>query len=462
MAFISVLATANVVCSCLGNDGQDIVYYDDSAITAFSLGTLNIVKDTVTKSGADSTYTTTLDCSSYRFTIDQERALIYNLDSLPYGVDATKVLATISSKNSGVIALKNVNSDTLRLYSSADSIDFSQPRHFYVYSTDATVHRDYTVTVNVHKQKPNVLTWNSTPITNALFRALKGMKAVVMGGSVFVFGNDGLRTKVFRTPESNPAAWVEADSITMLESNAYAGACALNNRLYVLSGGKLLSSSNGDSWEEVSTPAISRLIGASSARLYGYAAGGGIMSSADGGVTWTANKLDTGAGLLPSEHVNLVTLPLLTNKNAYRVVLVGTGSSGSRVWGKIEENDAQAENQSWAYYNPTAENEFEVPNLANLQAIRYDGSVFALGGDSIGKAGSEAFKYFYRSYDAGLTWHTDTTYTLPTGFSSSHEVFTMVADSKNYLWIICGSTGQVWRGAKNKLVWAEEKRYFTE
>ena len=56
--------------SCLSDNTDSIVYYDDCALTAFSVGTLKIVKDTVSSKGEDSTYTTTLNCSRYAYTID--------------------------------------------------------------------------------------------------------------------------------------------------------------------------------------------------------------------------------------------------------------------------------------------------------------------------------------------------------------------------------------------------------
>lgn len=462
LALILTIVVATALTSCLSDGDSDVTYYDDDALTAFSLGTLNIVRDTVSSTGEDSTYTTTLDCSSYLFTIDQETNRVYNLDSLPYGIDVTKVLVTASSKNSGLIGVKKISSDTVNIYSSTDSIDFSEPRHFYVYNMRTDVYRDYTITVNVHQQKENELKWNSDAIVYDDFASMTGLRAVAMDGRVYVFGTDGTGTRVYSASESDARTWSEASANVDLDGKAYLGACALDGKLYVLNGTTLLSSTDGATWTEVSSPAISQLLGASEKRLYALAQSGGIMSSNDGGATWTADGLDSDASLLPTGNYNLITLPLLTNQNTYRVVLIGTGASEAQVWGKIEENDALAENQPWAYYNPTSENDFKAPNLNDLQVINYDGGIFSLGGSAIGETDSTPFEYFYRSLDAGLTWHADSTYFMPTGFSAPDEVFAMTKDSKGYLWIICGTTGQVWHGAKNKLTWADDKRYFIE
>ena len=128
--FIMVLTLLSMS-SCLGTSEDKTTYYDDTAITAFSLGTLNLTKKTKTKDGLrDSTIKTTYNANSYQFNIDQVNHLIYNTDSLPYGTDAAHVLATITSKNSGtvILMLKNTSGkDSLVYYNTKDSINFTQP-----------------------------------------------------------------------------------------------------------------------------------------------------------------------------------------------------------------------------------------------------------------------------------------------------------------------------------------------
>ncbi|WP_146154194.1 DUF6242 domain-containing protein [Prevotella sp. oral taxon 376] len=448
--------------SCLSDNTDNIVYYDDCALTAFSVGTLKIVKDTVSSKGEDSTYTTTLNCSRYAFTIDQEKGLIYNLDSLPRGIDATKVLVTAVAKNGGSVALKSLKDDTQSYYSSTDSIDLSQPRHFIVRSLRGDSNREYIVTLNVHKQKAEELVWNSSAISNGDLASLKAMKGVACGGKVYVFGHDGSKARIFAAPESNAAAWSEITPGTTLSVDAYKSAAAYAGKLYVYSNGSLLVSADAETWTEVASPALKLLLGASGARLYGLTDAHQLMSSKDGGATWTADELDSDAGLLPADNLNFITLPLSGNASGSHLVLVGTTTTEARVWGKIEENDPNAQNQPWAYYNVSSGNKYKVPNLNGLQAVNYDGGILAIGGSAVGAAASTPFAGFYRSGDAGITWKPDTTYYFPKGFSAPGEVLTLVKDSKNYLWIVCGGTGQVWHGAKNRLVWETTKRYFTE
>ena len=183
--FILLVSTIFFVSSCLGDSEDNVVYSNEAGITAFSLGTQKYIRDTIASTGADSTYQTTLDCSSYIFYIDQTKREIYNPDSLPIGIDSKKIICTVTSKSSSVTLIKNVGSDTLQSYSSSDSIDFSQPRTFRMVSLSGLATIDYTVRVNVHQQKPEVFEWKSaTPCPD--FALLTGMRALAVNGKVYI------------------------------------------------------------------------------------------------------------------------------------------------------------------------------------------------------------------------------------------------------------------------------------
>ena len=92
-------------------DDNDVVYYDDTAITSFSLGTMNRYVHTKSSTGADSVYKTTYSGSNYAFYIDQLTCEIYNVDSLPKGTDAAHVITTISTKNGGTAIWKSSRRD---------------------------------------------------------------------------------------------------------------------------------------------------------------------------------------------------------------------------------------------------------------------------------------------------------------------------------------------------------------
>jgi hypothetical protein len=142
----------------MGDDSNSSTVYDDMAITAFKLTTVNRYLHTTTKAGKDSVYKKALS-NPVNFIIDQTTYEIYNTDSLPYGCDVKHVLATISSKNNGQIMIKSVVGDTLKFFSSTDSIDFTKPRQVQVYTSDLQKYRTYTVKVNVRQYDNSEMIW---------------------------------------------------------------------------------------------------------------------------------------------------------------------------------------------------------------------------------------------------------------------------------------------------------------
>lgn len=215
-----MLVGAFLMTSCLGTDDDlNTDYYKDTAITAFSLTTVNQYIHTKGKTGNDSTYKKTLS-SLPVFTIDQYQGLIYNTDSLPSGSDTSHLLATISSKNSGIIIINyptSTGSDSLLYYNSTDSIDFSKPREIRVYCYDNSSYRSYTVTVNVHQSETDKLLWEKKQATDyptdsrkAQWEALAasaGMKQFIGAGTkeAYALSEEGL----LMVTKDEGATWAE-------------------------------------------------------------------------------------------------------------------------------------------------------------------------------------------------------------------------------------------------------------
>ncbi len=100
------------------------------------------------------------------FTIDLENAKIYNADSLPFGTDVSRLVVNIGTYGSSVAEItypKPGQGDTTINYlkNSTDSINFSNgPVKFHIVALDGVSQRDYSISVNVHKIKPDSLFWN--------------------------------------------------------------------------------------------------------------------------------------------------------------------------------------------------------------------------------------------------------------------------------------------------------------
>ena len=227
--------------------------------------------------------------------------------------------------------------------------------------------------------------------------------------------------------------------------------------------GQVVKSTDAKNWSVVSAIALKQLVGASEAKLYALTEDHKILASGDGGATWTTETLSPSNTLLPEADLNFVAQPSKTNAGANQLFMAGTTDQRVSQWGKIEENDRKAENQPWTSYTSSAGNRFALPNLTNLQVVKYGDDLVAMGGAGKGESsGVKAFSEIYGSVDGGLTWKKHATLVFPNGFHSSETSFAMATDVDHYLWIVCGKTGQVWRGRLNKLGWPVVKRVITE
>lgn len=448
-AFIALITATLSLSSCLSSDETTVEYTHDTAITAFSLGSLD--RYTKTKAGKDTLLKANVKGSDYKFYIDQARRWIYNVDSLPCGVRDTAMLATISSKNSSPILLMDINKidSVAAYYSSSDSINFSKPRFIRVYSSDYSAYAEYQVTVNVHKELPYEFKWHKLAQSNSQLAAFSDLKAVACGDDIYVFGKTAEGTKVLKSAINNGSAW---SSITMnvgLSSDAYQSAVALDGKLYIADGGKVYASADAAAWKVVSgNPDITQLIGASSKYLYAYTAAG-ISVSKNQGASWEQEKLDTDAAYLPTQNISMNVAGVLSAKNVENVMLMGTRNKALNdtitTWLRTVDYDENAEAGQWNYLEIEKNQSGKMPCLDQVITCAADTGFVALG--SNGK--------WYKSQDAGLTWTQDKKVALPDEFGTGTAArFAFCRDKQHYYWII--RNGYVWRGRFNIDGWSKE------
>lgn len=159
-AFCGLVVALSMLTSCLSSSDEDTTTYNDVVITSFKLGTLNRYLHTTSKSGADSVFKATYSASNFKMNIDQLNDTIYNADSLLVGTDVAHVVCTVTTKNSGIVFLKSMTSDSLTYFSSgSDSVDFTRPRVFRVYANDGSCFRDYKVSVTASQQTAGTFLW---------------------------------------------------------------------------------------------------------------------------------------------------------------------------------------------------------------------------------------------------------------------------------------------------------------
>jgi len=461
-----LLAALFSLVSCLDTNDGDYVYTDDSAVTAFSVTSAKKAVHVRASNGADSVYYTTATLTAYKFVIDQQRCVIYNPDSLPYGVDPTKLLVSANSLNSGSLVLKSMTSDSLSYFSTTDSLDFSKPRELQVYSLSGAAVRKYEVRVNVHQEPADKFNWTKLPNPTA-FTSANGVKSFVVttaSGTTrrFLLASDGTTTTVYRADGDD--AWTAAtpDFNHTLAAETYRSAAVKHDTLFVCDNGVVMATTDGNTWTQQTTAeaGVARIIAANPIRLYAYNNEGVMVSSDDSGKTWKAAGMDESASLLPNGDIAYATLPLNTNANAYRTLLIGSVPEASTtafsIWGKIDEGNAYSENQPWMFYDHNSLNRHELSLMQNFSAFTYDGKIMMVGNED-----RVYLPNFYGSRDGGITWKADSVITSPLGFFVTGP-YTVSVDKDNFIWFVSGKTGETWRGRINRLGWKKEQYEYYE
>jgi len=380
-----LLSAVAVFASCLSSSNNDVTLYDDAVITAFSLGNVNKYDSVGTK--------TIFSGSAYTFHIDQVKREIFNTDSLPVGSDASKILCSITTRNSGVILIKSLISDSLFYYNSTDSIDFSQPREFWIYPTDGTGYTRYKVSVNVHQQNANDFVWQQATAAAAAEAA-----ATIEPAMPDIVLPAGIKQLLGR---STKEIYALSDDNTLM-----------------------VSVDSGATWTE-------DLIDESGAMLP-------VQDLAV--LSYPMNYADS------TDYVVLV---------GNRSVDTYPQESVAMVWRKIVDYSSNAPQNCWTYIDRDGSDLYMLPRMQNMALARYDDSILAIGGAGIGGAVVTPWSTIYQSRDNGITWKESTLFTMPAGFDTTATQVSFFSDTDNFLWLVSNGTNEVWRARLNRLGWEE-------
>lgn len=151
----------------------------------------------------------------------------------------------------------------------------------------------------------------------------------------------------------------------------------------------------------------------------------------------------------PADHVFAFSYPNKANGSIVRDVVVAWDDASSdayaQVWNRLS-NEGQ-----WFALTPSDDNPYGCPRLQNLCIIRYNGDLYAFGGQSLNgyKPATAAFEKMFVSVDNGITWreHSDKL-TLPADLAGYEGAFKAAVDDDGWCWIVL-EDGTAWRGRKN-------------
>lgn len=441
--FIVIFATT----SCLDSDEEVYEYSSNSSIISFSINNIE-TKYKAIVDGKDTTLTTTVYSSNYPFVIDQTQGLIYNVDSLPYGTDVSKVVVNINADGIVFIA-----ATTDSIWEETDSLNYENPIQFKVRAYNGTMGRTYTSMVNVHKQDPEKMTWSK--LQSNFSKDIQVQKAVYYKDQIFVFAEQDNQIAVTRTLSSNGNIWETPQPIDIPVKADYSSVIVWKDFLYILAENQLYQSDNGINWIKVQTEQkLSSLIAgiqlSTDQKLIGITTDNSYTESTDGN-NWT-----TFTGLpdnFPVGTYYYAAYPLKTNANINRIVVMGqnqlVADTTNVIWTQL------ASEHEW-FPLTMEDNPNSCPNLRNASMIYYNDQLYVFGGPGKNGGSAKAFDYFYSSKDNGIGWaKVSKGASFPEEFNSlyaqSNGNYSCTIDDNNYLWIMWGKTGEVWKGRINKL-----------
>ena len=283
---------------------------------------------------------------SVKFTIDQDRGIIYNVDSLPRGtrINALLVdLSTAANVSSREFIIKNgtVQRDTTISYNSSksDSIDFTGDVTLRITSYDKAHVRDYKVKVNVHKQDVDAMVWDPgrrRDLPNVM-STLWASKTVMQDGNFLCLVNDNGSYVLSRSDDPLAGTWEKA-VLPLPFTPQIESFNATSDALYLLDGnGQLFMSDDmGQNWSDCGV-AWHSIIGVYGNKLMG------VMKDADG--NYLHAEYAQGAAIVGSQIPNGFPVESMSNMvmasnewtSSQQAMIVGgiiaDGSFSNKVWG---------------------------------------------------------------------------------------------------------------------------------
>ena len=390
--------------------------------------------------------------SSYEMTINQRDNTIENRDSLPYGSQLSRVIATIAFDGS-MLAYSEIGTDAWTAYNSTDSLDLTKPLRLKLTSNDEQSERIYTLKVNVHKQEGDSLYWNQCEKEVEVLTGITDMKAFILNNKLLVLGNKSSGIVLIeRSGIEATGTWME--TTTDLPAEADIQSLRQQDDKFYLSttDGKILSSTDAKEWTEAGSYSAELTLIEKTANYFYILSEGKLLRSVDG-TNWNEEALDTEATMLPQTSIRALSVEQANGNN--RIILVGQreDSNNTVVWNKMWNESEKEEDAEWVFFPVSPDNTIPCPKLKYFNMLPYDGKCIVFGGTSTDDT-HKALDAMYISQDYGITWRPSTEIRMPAKLLGIEDCITSTVDKNNFIWII--TNAQVWRGRLNRLGFAQQ------
>lgn len=228
--------------SCNSDTESDLTLPSSVMVTSFSL-----TDDDKVLNNLDSVF----------FSIDLNKGLIFNADSMPYGTKIDKlipVIVTSGVSSAQLVVTRPNKADTIYNYleNSTDSIDFSNgPVTLRLKSLSGSTHKDYKIYVNVHKVKGDSLVWNRLERTSlpSIFNVVNSQQSAKSGNTVYCLTKYDNRYCMASSDDPVAGEWSKTE-VTLAFNPVVSSLSATDDALYILDNSKQLyrSTDGGLAW----------------------------------------------------------------------------------------------------------------------------------------------------------------------------------------------------------------------
>lgn len=441
-------AIAMLTAACDSDSTYEVTSSRDCIVTSASLGTFYRMVNAKTNAGKDTTYRAAITGSYYPLSIDHHGQRIFNADSLPVG---TLVDRTIFSEfnATGALLIRSLATGEDSIFSRTDSIDCSVERFVTVYATDGVSRRTYSLRLNVHREEADSFVWRKVEAGGALPASLAQDSVRLVSRAadraLLLYGTHEGRNVV---AERKDDAWTRHEPALAPDPLSVVADAA--GRFYGITSDGPAVSTDGMEWTPVAPAgSVDRLVVAGRSMLVGMK-DGAFVRSVDGGATWTAEPADEPQHL-PVADVRGCVLKSLYDNDIEEYIVTGRDAAGATaVWRRTVDKSAAA-GDGWYYLPPVDDQSFHCPALAEPQLFTYDGVTCLVGRQQDG-----GVPVLYVSRDNGRTWAVGE---FPFPVEEAARV-AVAADADNFLWVVDGKAGDLWRGRYNRLGWQQPPMAF--
>jgi hypothetical protein len=426
---------AGLLPSCLeSNKYEEVPDTEDAEILSFSLSSDSVPS-----------------LANVAFSIDQDRNLVYNHDSMAYQTEIkAKVIVNYTSAMGGSNVLNIMDGDSVWV-KSGDSIDVSKPLLLKTFSLYEKKTKIYTFRLNIHQIDPDSVQYKQVA-SNLEFLQSEEIQAILFKDNFYIFTKAGGEIELYRS--SDAVAWEKTPLSGLHNDVVIKGIRSSNGKLFAYTAaGDYYESTEADSWTKITFdyPIIS---------ILGYLKLGEGQSRLKEGLSLIVKKDDqavfaflsdeniwTFGDAVPSDFPvsDFASFSSERLKLGYLTIVGGLSPAGEVM------NDVWSTGNG-SYWAKLTNTDHIFPPLRGANVLYYNNEYWLLNGKLTDDTYNPAV---YFSKDGGTTWSLRLEKCWVRGNYTKRCGATAVVDGKGIYFYIFGGKNdgflpEIWKGYLNK------------